>query len=68
MIREFASPRLWTIFAVVAALIYAGLYTWMRTSSKQHHRWLVAARLPLLAAAGALVVTVALIAILTLFD
>jgi hypothetical protein len=68
VIREFASPRLWTIFAVVAVLIYAGLYTWMRTTSKQHHRWLVAARLPLLAAGGALVVTVALVVFLTLFD
>ena len=68
MIREFASPRLWTIFAIVAALIYAGLFAWMRAGTKQQHRWLVAARLPLLAAAGALVVTVALVFFLTLFD
>jgi hypothetical protein len=60
MVREFFAPRLALFFFLFAALVWAGLYVWMMSSKRQHRRWLTHARIPFVAGAIALVLTVGL--------
>ena len=61
MIREFFAPRVALFFFLFAALAWAGLYVWMMASTKQHRRWLTHARIPFVALAISLVLTVGLV-------
>jgi hypothetical protein len=60
MTREFFAPRLALFFFLFFALVWAGLFVWMMASLKQHRRWLTHARIPFIAAAISLVLTVGL--------
>jgi len=60
MIREFFAPRLALFFFLFATLVWLGLYAWMMSSKRQHRRWLTHAKIPFVALAISLVLTVGL--------
>jgi hypothetical protein len=68
MIREFFAPRLALFFFVFAALVWAGLFVWMMASKKQHRRWLTHAKIPFVALALSLVLTVGLAFVIQFFN
>jgi hypothetical protein len=61
MIREFFAPRVALFFLLFAALVWVGLYVSMMASRKPHRRWLTHARIPFVALAISLVLTVGLV-------
>ncbi|HEX4585828.1 MAG TPA: hypothetical protein VH183_13445 [Burkholderiaceae bacterium] len=68
MIREFFAPRLALIFFVLTALIWVGLFAWLKGSKKQHRRWLTHARLPIIAGVASLALSAALAIFVQVFD
>jgi hypothetical protein len=68
MIREFFAPRLALFFFLFATLVWAGLFVWMMASKKQHRRWLTHAKIPFVALALSLVLTVGLAFVIQFFN
>ena len=68
MIREFFAPRFTLVFVLLLLLIWFALFVWLKGSSKQHRRWLTHARLPLIAAAVSLLLTIGLVIVVQVFD
>ncbi len=68
MIREFFSPRFTMIFVALLALAWFGLFVWMKGTPEEHRKWLTHARIPFIAGAVSLTLTVALAIVVQIFD
>jgi hypothetical protein len=68
MIREFFAPRVVMVYAIFWLLVMAGMYAWLKTKPEDHKHWITIARIPAIAGGVAVLATVAVTALLLLFN
>lgn len=68
MIRYFFQLRFFLIFVSLSGVLWLLLWTWMKASKEQHHRWLTGGRLLLIAGCASLALTIGLAIVIQVFD
>jgi len=68
MIRYFFQLRFFLIFVSLSGVLWLLLWTWMKASQEQQHRWLTGGRLLLIAGCASLALTIGLAIVIQVFD